>query len=96
MQCPQVLSSVPETHPDKAHKAPTQRESWGVQALALHVGHLSPSGAHCRTAAPTRSVLEGRGAEPRLQRDPPPPPSSAQGSRTFPVRLCGVDEEDVA
>ena len=41
-------------------------------------------------------MLGGRGAEPWLQRDPPPPPSSAQGSRTFPVRLRGMDEEDVA
>lgn len=28
--------------PLPARKAPTQRESWGVQALALHVGHCPP------------------------------------------------------
>lgn len=61
--------------PLPAHKAPTQRKSRGIQALALHAGHLFPSGIHCRTAAPTRSVLEewgGEGAEPWLSGTPRP------------------------
>lgn len=81
MQCPQVLSSALETRPltrPGAHYLHTKhplRKSWGIQALALHAGHLSPSGIHYRTAAPTRSVLEergGEGAEPWLSGTPRP------------------------